>query len=228
MLFQDSVQRFIDGSADDLVKHVIKSYELVKQFKTKLPTEVFQMEGFSGKMTRMFYNHLLSYEDARYLEIGTFKGSSTCAALHKNVNAKATCIDNWSQFNGPKDEFIANIKAFTNVDNITVIEQDCWTVDAAKLPKHNFYLYDGDHTFEAQYRAITHFVDAMDDCFVLVVDDWNWKEVQDGTMKGILDCNLELVYKKEILSNPHGQHVLQTLGVEQWWNGMLVAVLKKN
>lgn len=32
------------------------------------------MDGMSGIKTRHFYNNLLNYYDARYLEIGTWKG----------------------------------------------------------------------------------------------------------------------------------------------------------
>lgn len=226
-LFQHQPSRLLDTKADFYVQHVLHSYQQACEGKSKLSQAILTMEGYSGKMTRHFYNNLLSLQDARYLEVGTWKGSSTCAALHGNDHATATCIDNWSQFNGPRDEFMTNLETHTNKDSVKVIEADCWTVDASQLGKHNVYLYDGDHAKEAQHKGITHFLDALDDTFILVVDDWNWSSVSEGTFDGIKEANLEVVYKKEIYSAADNQHVYQPIGREQWWNGMLVAVCKK-
>ena len=72
---------------------------------SKITNEIINMEGMSGTKTRHFYNNLLNTEDARYLEIGTWKGSSVCSAMYGNT-AKIICIDNWSEFGGPKNEFL--------------------------------------------------------------------------------------------------------------------------
>ena len=50
-------------------------------------------------------------KEARYLEIGTWKGSSICSAM---CNNKITCvaIDNWSEFGGPKNIFLENYYSF--------------------------------------------------------------------------------------------------------------------
>jgi hypothetical protein len=58
----------------------------------------------TGVYTRHFYNNLLTMDDARYLEIGTWAGSSVCSAMFKN-KAKVVCVDNWSQYDGPKETF---------------------------------------------------------------------------------------------------------------------------
>jgi hypothetical protein len=71
---------------------------------SKLTDDILSMEGMTGKKTRHFYNNLLNTEDARYLEIGCWKGSSVCSAMYGN-KAKIVCIDNWSEFEGPKTEF---------------------------------------------------------------------------------------------------------------------------
>jgi len=69
------------------------------------------MEGMSSTKTRHFYNNLLQMTDARYLEIGTYKGSSVCSAMFNN-RAKVICIDNWSEFGGPRSEFLINFKKY--------------------------------------------------------------------------------------------------------------------
>ena len=62
----------------------------------------------SGKKTRHFYNNICSMKNSRYLEIGTWKGSTLCSAMCNN-KMKCVAIDNWSQFNGPKNEFLKNL-----------------------------------------------------------------------------------------------------------------------
>jgi hypothetical protein len=101
---------------------------------SKITQEILDMDGMSGKMTRHFYNNILNFQDARYLEIGTWKGSSVCSAMYGN-NAKVCCIDNWSQFGCPKIEFLMNIEKFKGVNEVSYIEQDCFSVDLSNLPK---------------------------------------------------------------------------------------------
>jgi len=71
------------------------AFENAENCNSKITDDIIQMEGMSGTKTRHFYNNLLNTEDARYLEIGTWKGSSVCSAMCNN-QAKVVCIDNWS------------------------------------------------------------------------------------------------------------------------------------
>jgi hypothetical protein len=71
---------------------------------SKITDEIIRMDGMSGTKTRHFYNNLLDSEDARYLEIGTWKGSSVCSAMCGN-KAQVLCIDNWSEFGDQRMNF---------------------------------------------------------------------------------------------------------------------------
>jgi hypothetical protein len=75
-----------------------------------LPDFIRLIDGMSGQKYRTFINNLVgSHPDARYLEIGSWAGSTATAALYGN-SVKAVCIDNWSQFGGPRAMFVANIE----------------------------------------------------------------------------------------------------------------------
>lgn len=95
---------------------------------SKITDDIIKMDGMSGTKTRHFYNNLLNMLDARYLEIGTWKGSSVCSAMCNN-NAYVICIDNWSEFNGPKAEFLVNFSKYRGDNNACFIENDCYKVD---------------------------------------------------------------------------------------------------
>jgi hypothetical protein len=71
----------------------------------KLPEYIVNLPGASGRKYRHFINCLVNTtRNAAYLEIGSWTGSTACAAMASN-DLRAVCIDNWSQFGGPKAEF---------------------------------------------------------------------------------------------------------------------------
>jgi hypothetical protein len=194
---------------------------------SKITNDIIEMDGMSGTKTRHFYNNLLSMEDARYLEIGTWKGSSVCSAMCNN-KAKVLCIDNWSEFGGPKSEFLVNFEKFKGENDATFIENDCYKVDVSVLPKFNIYMYDGNHSFDSHYNALSHYYNCLDNVFIFIVDDWNWKDVRDGTMKSIQKLNLKALYQQEIRLTWDNSHTPQPNATNTWWNGLYVAILQKN
>jgi hypothetical protein len=193
---------------------------------SKITNDIIIMEGMSGIKTRHFYNNLLNTEDARYLEIGTWKGSSVCSAMCGN-KANIVCIDNWSEFGGPKTEFLINFEKFKGENCASFIENDCYNVNISNLPKFNIYMYDGNHTNESHYKALVHYYNCLDDVFIFIVDDWNWQDVRDGTIKSIKKLNLKILYEKEIRLTWDNSVTPQPQLSETWWNGIYVAILQK-
>ena len=63
------------------INHVNKSFENAENNVSKLSSEILSLDGMTGNKTRHFYNNILNIDDARYLEIGTWKGSSLCSAM---------------------------------------------------------------------------------------------------------------------------------------------------
>ena len=210
----------------DLVQHVKKAYLDAEQGISKVTPDILAMEGMTGIKTRHFYNNLLNMEDARYLEIGVWKGSSVCSAMYGN-SATVTCMDNWTQFGGPKYEFLANFARYTGNNKAEFLDVDCFAIDVSTLPKFNVYMFDGDHTVEAQRKALTYYIDRMDDTFIYVVDDWNANSVREGTLAAIKELNLEVKWSHEIQLTFDGSHTPQPLARMTWWNGIFMAVLSK-
>jgi hypothetical protein len=181
------------------------------------------MEGMSGTKTRHFYNNLLTIEGSRYLEIGTWKGSSVCSAMCGN-SSSVLCVDNWSEFGGPKSEFLVNFEKYKGNNDAKYIESDCFQLDISTIGKFNIYMYDGNHSYDSHYKSLTYFIDAMDDEFILIVDDWNWVDVQNATMDSINELNLNVLWNKEIKLNNEG---VTTHDKDGWWNGISVFLIKK-
>lgn len=227
------LEKFTDLCSHELeniyIKHVNNCLHNAENNISKISQEIKNMEGMTGEKTRHFYNNLLSFYDSRYLEIGTWKGSSVCSAMYGN-NAKVICIDNWLLFNGPKDDFMSNLNKFRGINDVSFIEKDCFEIDISTLPKINIYMYDGDHEYRDQYNALKYYYDCLDDIFIFVVDDWNHEPVRNGTRDAIKDLNIKILFEKEIfvdLDKSKSSMWEQPIARETWWNGMYVAVLKK-
>jgi hypothetical protein len=213
----------------DYIKLIENSIVNAEQSKSKLTTELLEMSGYSGTTTRHFYNNLLGCdlkEDVRYLEIGTWKGSSLCSAMYGN-SANVVCIDNWSEFGGPKDEFLANFNKYRGNNNAKYIEADCFKLDVSSIGKFNIYMYDGEHSCKSHYDALVHYYDCLDDTFIFIVDDWNWSQVREGTLNAIVDLKLTTLFTKEIRLTNDNTHTPMEIAKTSWWNGIYIAVLQK-
>jgi hypothetical protein len=202
------------------------SFKKAENHDSKITESIQNIQGMSGLMTRHFYNNLLETEDARYLEIGTWKGSSVCSAMCGN-KAMVVCIDNWSEFGGPKKEFLNNFNKFKGENDASFIENDCYKVDVSLLPKFNIYMYDGNHTNESHYKALSHYYSCLDDVFIYIVDDWNCKGVREGTEQAIQELGLTVVYDRSIRLTWDDTHTPIPLANQTWWNGIYVAIIQK-
>jgi hypothetical protein len=214
------------SSFSELIEHVEKAFEKAEKGESKVTDEILNMDGMTGKKTRHFYNNLLNKEDIRYLEIGTWKGSSVCSAMYGN-KAKIVCIDNWSEYGGPKNDFLKNFYEYKGENDAKFIEDDCFKVDISKLPKFNIYLYDGEHSINSHYRALNYYYDCLDNVFIFIVDDWNWIEVRNGTYYALKKLNFNVLYQKEIHLTNDNSHTPVDLAKETWHNGIYVAILQK-
>jgi len=200
----------------DYIKEALVKTDL---YESKLIDEVLELDAMAGKKTKIFYNNICSIPDARYLEIGLWKGGSFCAAMYNN---EMTClgIDDWSQFGGPRETFLNNYDKYKGINKAQILEKDCWTVPVEEIGKFNIYLYDGEHSLEAHDKALSYYLPCLDDEFIFIVDDWNDQlGIQLTTLQAISDNNLEILYKKDIYT--HKEPVID------WYNGMGIFVLKK-
>lgn len=206
--------------------HIIDSIEKAEEYSSKINNEILELDGMSGKKTRHFYNNLVNFKDARYLEVGTWKGSSVCSAMFGN-KSKIVCIDDWSEFGGPKEDFLNNFNKFKGDNDASFYEIDCFSINPLDLPKFNMYLFDGNHQEDSHFKAISHFLPCLDDIFIFIVDDWNWLDVRNGTRKSIEQNNLKVLYENEIKMTIDNSHTPREIAHDTWWNGIFICILKK-
>ena len=213
----------------DLVKHTIRCLNMANTFQTKLPEKIFKMEGMSGIKTRMFYNNICSLDrPIEYLEVGTWKGSSICSAMHCNPKCHGTVIENWSLFNGPKDEFFKNLEEFNLQDSVTVYEEDFFRFDISKLEKKiDIYLYDGCHEYDSHVKGITHIWPALADNCIIMVDDWSATHIRDATIQGLKQVGANVLESFEIIYTTDGSHTPIEIARREFWNGIGIFIVSK-
>ena len=211
-----------------LIDHVNLSVENANNNISKLTTDVLSMDGMSGTKTRHLYNNICSLSDANYLEIGTWKGSSFISSFYEN-DINPLVIDNWAEFNGPKDEFILNVNKFYPDRKFNFIEKDCFNVfdDEIKsvFDSIDIYLYDGAHDYESHRKAITYFSHLFSKYMILIVDDFRsdtptWANVKKGTYDGIEESGLIIHHNIEIITHQ------ESSGRSEFWNGFGLFVLE--
>jgi hypothetical protein len=196
----------------------------------KIPDWIRAMPGMSGRKYRYLINRLVeSLADARYLEVGSWKGSSLCSAIWAN-EVSATSIDNWSQFGGPKAEFLGHVSKALNPNvQFQAIDRDFRQVDWSTVGKANIYFFDGPHSESDQYDGIVLAQPALDPSFVLIVDDFNWPDVRNGTSRAINDLSLAVECSIEVRSTQNDLHpaYTQSGSNSDWHNGYFIAVVNK-
>jgi hypothetical protein len=195
--------------------NITQAFADAEKLKSKLSPEfIAGLNGLSSPKIWHLLNNLAAQSDS-YLEIGTFMGSSLLAALEGN-NVRAVAVDNFCLKPKVRGHFFYNTKGYT----FDFIEQDCFTIDPGKIGPFSLYFFDGEHTYDAQYNAIKHFLPAMRDEFTYIVDDWNNEPVQNGTLNAIRDCSLNLV-EMEVRQNKFMKDK------NGWWCGIACFKLKK-
>ena len=203
-------------------------FQKAKREESKLTKDVLKLKGMIGTFTRHFYNNIASLGNTRLLEIGLYKGASSCCFLQGNM-IRATLIDNWSEFGSHKEEAVNNIRKFTMASRVKIIEQDCFTIDPALLDQYNLYVYDGGHSYDDHYQAITKYYEYLTDIAIVVIDDWNRKSIRNATFQAIEDLNIPIFYEKEIVVNDQDiENMPRHNAKHTWWNGIYVFAINKN
>jgi hypothetical protein len=207
-----------------LISHVQTSITRAENLQSKLSSEVLDLTGMSSPKVRHFLNNLCSIPDVHYLEIGCWQGSTFVASMYENYGTVSTAvaIDNWSEFGGPKQEFLHNCNKFLPRNYYSFYEKDCFAIDVKSICPGaiNVYFYDGAHTQIDQEQAFTYYNSVLDDLFVAVVDDWNHPPVPLGTREAFRKLGYQVLFEAELPSRGNKD-------IEYWWNGLYVAVIRK-
>jgi len=187
-----------------------------------------EIEGLTSKRMQNLLTEIAD-NSTKYLEVGSFLGSTACSVLRSGTIEEATFVDHWKEDIQPasgellpktnKQEFIENIRKYKNERPLKVFDCDMLSVDKSDLKDIDFFFYDGAHDFESTSNAIRYYSSCLAEEAIILIDDANWEGVVAGAEDGIAKAGLETLFKKIWLNNQESK--------EQWWNGFFIAVVKK-
>ena len=108
-----------------------------------------------------------------------------------------------------------------NDTNMQVIEKDCFKLDKGDLNFSDFdvYLFDGPHEMHHHEAAITQFSRFLSNLSIIIIDDWNWQNVREGTFRGLSLASMRPLYFMEIKTDS-GNDI-------NYWNGVCIFVVQK-
>jgi hypothetical protein len=205
-------------AVNNVVREAVWSKKYQKSFSIR------NLEGMSGQRFRKLLNSLIhELSVMRYLEVGTFRGSTVISALDQNHECFALVVDDFSQFGAQKEKLITNLKKFHLSTRVKLIDDD---FRDHTQEMRNFapqvYFYDGPHDDESHIFAAELLRELdIDSEVIFIVDDWNWTTVRESTWKGIDKSKVLVKGKWEIFSDARdrgGQF-------GNWHNGCLISVL---
>ena len=201
-----------------VVEHVKNAFSAAEADNSKLDDSVLNINGVTGRKTRMFYNNLgNTSEPIVLIDVGTKNGSSTASFLKNNDNIKACVIDDWTH-GGSSEELINTV----NSSKLTNIVSKPETVDISLLPKANVVVYDNFYFDGELMRGIQKLSNVFADVCVLIVDDWNAIGVVQQTYSMLSSIDYTVVYENCVKTNYDSE------AAATYWNGIGVFVLVKN
>lgn len=192
--------------------------------KSTLPAEQMDVPALTSIRLRHILNNIGKLGSV-HLECGVHKGGTYTATIAGNPNIHTSfAIDNFaSDFSGEtaRLQFLENRKKFeVKINRYELIVSDTFATPLHMLPNSiDLYMYDGDHSYEAQKEALTYFKDNLADEFIFLCDDYDWEDVRKGTHDGIKEAGYDVLYEKILDGNNHDN--------DGYWNGFYIALLKK-
>jgi hypothetical protein len=197
--------------------------------ESSIPPIALTIPGMSGlKYRRFINNYMRLISDPRYLELGSFTGSTLCAAVGGIDNIKALAVDDFSYGGSSLAQCRANVDSVKGLNtDINVIDFKFENFDFSAHGKFNVYLYDAGHEEEEHFNAIVRAVPALDPVSLIIIDDWNdhggeVSHVKTGTYNGFAKTNLEILYKVEIETGENPGFP------SDWHNGSGIFLVRNN
>lgn len=151
--------------------------------------------------------------DEVYVNIGCYMGFTLLAGLMGSC-CRVIGVDNFSQFNGPRAEFMANYhpharhnSQFHDMDYVEYMQNHAPDVI-------DFYFYDGPHKYADQHRAITLANHKLRSGSLILIDDTNVTHVKQATVDALQACGRSYDTWLDI-TTAHNKH-------PTYWNGLML------
>jgi len=199
--------------------------QLVKSVNKDLGISI---EGLTSSRVKSLLNGLAK-GSTKYLEVGSFLGATSAAALKDN-NLDAYFIDTWEEDIQPayayielsensKEQFEKNIAPYIGLNKVNILQNDYMKVDESQIVDVDLVFYDGPHDHNSVVKFVEKYSKCLAENAILVFDDANWTDVVTGANEGISNSGLQVKYSKKVLNTLESER--------DWWNGIYIVVINK-
>ena len=152
--------------------------------------------------------------DEAFVNVGLWYGFTFFSGIIGNEGRTCVGIDNFSQFGGPKRQFLENFDRlasprhhFHDMDYVDYLNK----IHSGPI---GFYIYDGPHDYENQLLGLRLAEPFFSKNCILLVDDTNWREPREATFDFISSSENEY----EILLDVKTVHNCHPT----YWNGVML------
>ena len=149
-----------------------------------------------------------------YVNVGVWHGYSFLAGLLNNSEKRCIGVDNFSQFGGPKEAFSRRFEALRSPNHeFHEMDYQDYFERVHKGPI-GVYLYDGEHSYDNQFKGLTVAEPFFALGCIIVVDDTNWEGPRKATMDFVKSSqrDFELLLDAQTADTFH----------PTWWNGLMI------
>lgn len=153
--------------------------------------------------------------DQCFVNVGVWHGFTLLSGMLGNLDKTCIGIDNFSEFDGPKNAFMDRFNTHRSQKNHGFYEMDYEEYfKDIHIGSIGFYIYDGNHSRENQHKGLAIAERFFSEECIIFIDDANNQEVIDGTN----DFLKQSKYKYEqILACKTAHNMHPTL-----WNGVII------
>ena len=152
--------------------------------------------------------------DAAFVNVGVWHGFTFLAGMAGNRERRCIGVDDFSQFGGPRDAFLARFERHRSACH-AFHEMDYRAYFAERHEGSiGVYLYDGEHSYDNQLRGLETAEPFFAPGCVIVVDDTNLAEPRRATLDFMArrPGRYDILLDRTTAGNAH----------PTFWNGLLV------
>ncbi len=163
-----------------------------------------------GAIINLIVSNLSERES--FVNVGVWHGYTFLCGLINNSKKKCIGIDNFSEFGGPREEFIGRFNEMkSNTHEFYDMDYNEYFSKKHKGPI-GFYIYDGNHSKENQFMGLKAAEPFFAKNCIILVDDTNWPDPMEGTSEFIQKSkhNYEIIAEERTSHNCH----------PTYWNGI--------
>lgn len=218
-------------TTEQKIEAIKDAIEKAKNHQSKMDETAWSVPALSSLKIRHLMNNLGAIS-TRYFEAGVHVAGLFSSTIRNNPNLISVTANDSFASDLDSDikyepQFHENTqKCLCSETRFQLLKGDTFSFSPKDVVGLiDLYLFDADHSYESQRKAMTHFLPSMANEFIVCVDDWQYGDVKKGTLDGIEDSKCQVLLQEELV-NPEPYSEDQHLN-DLWWRGFTVFLLKK-